>query len=226
MTALKVIGIMLLILLFIGRLRVGVILCYQEKLTVTLQIGPAKRTVVPKAKRKKKKEKAPKGEPARAEAAATKEEKKRSKLSLGEIYDLVSSVLSGLNAAARRIGKRLRLNPFHLTVIFGGDDPAEVAQKFGTANAVLWTMMPKLEELFQIPDPAIHLDMDYSAPRTVFSGEAELSFRIDHILAFVFLLAKPLLKWYRRYKKELSNGQKPPDAAKTATEKTEEKLSA
>ncbi len=220
MTAFLVIGIILLILLLFVSVRVGVILHFGDQTTLKLRIGPVRVTILPK----KKKEKGT----AKADAAPKKSAppKKKNKLTPLEVYDLVTTVISGLKAMAHRAGKHLRVDPLELSAVIGGSDPAEIAQRFGMANAAVWSLMPQAEEILHIPDPAIHLDMDYNAPRTVVSGTVGLSFRVGNLIEFTVAAAIPLLRWYKTYRKAHANGQNPNEAAKQATEQTEEKLSA
>lgn len=56
-------------------------------------------------------------------------------------------------------------------MIFAGDDPADTAQTYGYANAALWTLMPKLEELFYIPKPSVYLGMDFTKAETSAEGD-------------------------------------------------------
>lgn len=220
MTAFLVIGIILLILLLLASVRVGVIFHFGDQTTLKLRIGLIRVTILPK----KKKEKGS----AKADAAPKKSapSKKKNKLSPPEIYDLVTAVFYGLKAMAHRAGKHLRVDPLELSVVIGGSDPAEIAQRFGAINAAVWSLMPQAEEILHIPDPAIHLDMDYNAPKTVVSGTAGLSFRVGNMVEFIAAAAIPLLRWYKTYRKAHANGQKPNEAALAATEQTEEKLSA
>lgn len=222
MTAFLVIGGILLLLLLLASVRVGVILRFGEQTTLKLRIGALHLTILPRGKKEKKAKTAP------TEAAPKKSTspKKKTKLTLLEIYDLVTAVFEGLRAMAHRAGKHLRVDPLELSAVIGGSDPAEVAQRFGTVNAAVWSLMPQAEEILHIPDPAIHLEMDYNAPKTTVSGTVGLSFRVGNLIELAVAAARPLLRWYRAYRKAHKNGQNPGEAAKTATEQTEEKLSA
>ena len=224
MTALIVIGIILLLLLLLASVRVGVIFRFGDQTTLKLRIGPARVTILPKTKSKSKKEKQTEATDAAPEKSASPQ--KKHKLTPPEIYDLVSAIFSGLRVMAHRAGKHLCVDPLELSAVIGGSDPAEVAQRFGAANAAVWSLMPQAEEIIHIPDPAIHLDMDFNAPQTVISGTVGLSFRVGNVIEFIVAAAIPLLRWYRAYRKAHKNGQNPGKAAKTATEQTEEKLSA
>ena len=61
--------------------------------------------------------------------------------------------------------------------------------------------MPQLEDLFHIPDPSLHLRMDYSAKETRAEGSVGLSLRVWDMLIIAFALMRPMLKWYRRFRR-------------------------
>ena len=184
MTALKVIGIILLIFILIGFLRVGALMQFGDELRVQLSVGPFRFTLLP-AKEKKE---TPLPKP-------TKE----------ELRDLITTALSALKETAKRTCKRLRIDPLEILVVFGGTDPADIAQTYGYASAAMWGVMPHLEDLFHIPDPSLHLRMDYSSEKTHAEGAVGLSLRIRDGLHIALALLIPMLKWYLRYKKAHKN---------------------
>ena len=113
--------------------------------------------------------------------------------------------LSALKETAKRTCKRLRIDPLEILVVFGGTDPADIAQTYGYASAAMWGVMPHLEDLFHIPDPSLHLRMDYSSEKTHAEGAVGLSLRIRDGLHIALALLIPMLKWYLRYKKAHKN---------------------
>ena len=143
MTALEIIGMILLLFLLLSLLRVGAIVDFGGELRVRLRVGPVKLTVLPR-KEKKAQKKA-------AEAAGkTPEEKTKPKaagghrlpkLSFPELRELAGTVLGALKRTLRRTCRRTRIDPLEVGVIFAGDDPADTAQTYGYANAALWTLM-------------------------------------------------------------------------------------
>lgn len=226
MTALIIIGAVLLILLLIGLLRVGATICFGEETTATLQIGPIKLTVLPKKARKTKKEKL-----AKEHTAPTEEKEKKTrkllKLTLDEMLDLAVTAFTVFNETLRRVCRRLRIEPMEVSVVFGGTDPADVARAYGIANAVVWTVMPWAEDVFYLPNPTIHLGMDYEAEATQCCGTVGVSIRIFDLIAILLTMAAPLMKWYRRWKRTHANDPRPGgEAQQEASEETTEKLSA
>ena len=153
MTALKVIGIILLILLLIASVRVRALARFGEKTELSLFIGPFRMTLLPE----KEKKPAPDGRKKTAEEKKTEEtgkkRRKLPKLTRAEKKDLIRVAFAALRETARRACKRLCIDPFEILVVFGGEDPADIAQRYGYANALMWGVMPQLEDLFRIPDP-------------------------------------------------------------------------
>ena len=214
MIVLKIIGVILLLLLLLSFLRVGAIVRFGDTLTAEVCVGPVKLTVYPKKKGKKKTEEKPKEEkPAEEKPKKEKKKPKLPKPTLEDIFDLLHTALGALKKMLWRVCKRLRIDPLDLTVIFGGRDPAGVAEMYGMANAVMWTFMPKIEELFYVPDPSLHLRMDYDAPSIRARGIVGLSIRICDLLAIIFTLLIPLGLWFLRFKKA-HKGEKAPHKGK------------
>lgn len=208
MTALKVIGIIVLLLLLIAQIRVGAEVRFGKELAVKLRIGPVRKTIVPKDEKPSGKQKEAKE---KDETAEKKPQKKRSlpKPTFHELTDLVSTAFSALGAMLRSVCRRLRIDPLEIFVTFGGADPADIAQTYGYASAAMWTLMPRAEALFNIPHPSLHLRMDYNTEKTHAEGTVGLSVRIGDIFAIVFALAIPLLKWFLRFKKAHRNDAPP-----------------
>ena len=226
MTALKIIGVILLIFLLIGFLRVGALLAFGNELRLQLSIGPFRFTLLPTKEKKEKAANTSKEKKPESEKKKSGKKKKPSlpKLTKEERKDLVSTALSALRETARRTCKRLRIDPLEILVVFGGSDPADIAQTYGCANAALWGVMPHLEDLFCIPNPSLHLRMDYSAEKTRAEGKVGFSLRIRDGLHISFALLIPMLKWYLRYKKAHKNdapAEKPTGDTQQANEHSE-----
>ena len=224
MTALKVIGIILLIFILIGFLRVGALIRFGGELRVQLSAGPFRFTLLPA---KEKKEKTPqKAKEKKSEGQERRQKKKPSlpKPSKEDLKDLITTALSALKETAKRTCKRLRIDPLEILVVFGGTDPADIAQTYGYASAAMWGVMPHLEDLFRIPDPSLHLRMDYSAEKTHAEGTVGLSLRIRDGLHIALALLIPMLKWYLHYKKAHKNdapAEKPTEGTPQNSEHSE-----
>lgn len=203
MTALKIIGVLLLIFLLIGFLRFGVIVSFGESLRVRLRVGVIRLTVCPRGKKS--------GKTKPKEEAAAEKKKKAGKrpphprLTADELFELLEIVLEAFGSALRRGCRRVRIDPLELTVVFGGGDPASVARTFGTANALMYALMPRVEETFYIPDPSLHLRMDFGQERSTAAGVIGVSLRLCDVPAVLFTFGIPTAKWFLRFRKAHRN---------------------
>ena len=202
MVALWILGILLALILLVLFLRVGVRIAFGDELRVTAVAGPLRLQIVPRPQRKPKKEKKPKEKSEKKPQEAPKEKKKLG-LTPGDIRSALPYLWQSLKGALRKTRQRLRVDPLRLSLVLGGEpDPAASAETYGWISAAVWTFMPRLEELMRIPDPYIHLDVDYSAAETKAEGEVVLSFQIRDLFAIGFAFGIPVLKCLLRWKKE------------------------
>ena len=226
MAALWILGILLALILLLLLLRVGVHVRFGDALCVTAMAGPVRLQLVPKPE-KKKPEKPKKEKPVKEKPEKPAEEK-RKKLDLtpGDIRSALPALWESLKRGLRKTRKRLRIDPMRLSVCFGGDDPAQTAETYGWANAAMWTVMPELEKLINMPDPHVHLETDFTAPDTRVSGEVGLSFRIGDLLAIGFAFAGPALRWFMAFRKEKAAREKAATKEKKTPQDTKDQASA
>ena len=219
-----ILGVIAALIAVLLCLRVGVTASFGEELRVTAQIGPATVQIIPPPEKKPAKEK-----PKKAAAKAEKKPKERKKpdihLTLEDIRGGLHAVWQSIQGALRRAGKRIRIDPLRLSFVFGDEDPVNTAQWYGWANTAMWTVMPRLEEWIHIPDPHIHMEMDFTAAETKVSGTVGASYRIGDLLAIGFAAAGPVLKFgipFLRKQKAIKKAE----AAKLAAEQAEKKADA
>ncbi|MGM9662532.1 MAG: DUF2953 domain-containing protein [Oscillospiraceae bacterium] len=215
MAALYILGGFLLLLILLLLLRVGVEVRLGEPLTVTLRLGPVRRQLLPQKKKEKKAqpEEKPKEQPKKAKKdkpAGTKP-----KIGPAEIRRGAELLLPALQKALRRTRRSIRVHPLNVHVVFGGDDPAAVAEQYGWATAAMWSLMPQAERLLVIPEPHIRLDTDFQAERTRTEGELGLSIRIGSTLGIALALLPAALRWYRELPRAAAK-EKETTAADTA----------
>lgn len=205
MAALWILGILLALIVAALFLRVGVRIAFGQELRVTAAAGPVRIQIVPNPQRRPKKEKKPKKPKEKQEEKPQEAPKEKKKLGLtfADIRSALPYLWQSLKGALRKTRQRLRVDPLRLSLILGGEpDPAASAETYGWISAAVWTFMPRLEELMRVPDPYIHLDVDYSAAETKAEGEVGLSFQIRDLFAIGFAFGIPVLKWLLRWKKE------------------------
>lgn len=194
MLALKIIGIIVLILLLISLIRVGAAAEWGEELKVSLTVGPLRIKILPAKEKKEKKKKEPKKKKPSSEKTAETPPKKKKKITLAKIRALWNILWPALKKTLRRIGRGIRIAPMQLSLTVGGDDPAKVAETYGWLSQAVWGVMPQLEKLVDIRKPYIHMGFDFDAPKTAVSGKTGVTMRIGTIFALGFGLIGPGLR--------------------------------
>ena len=202
-----ILGGIVLLLAVVWLLCVGVEVRFGEALRVLAKIGPVKITVLPKAEKSEKKETKEK-QP--EEKSGKKKEKKKFPFTFDDIRSAAPVLFDALKKALSKTRRRVKVDPLDVCVIFAGEDPARVAEMYGWANSAMWTVMPQLERLLRIPDPHIHLGVDYERYDLRAEGCAGVRCRVGDVIIIVLTLAFPVLKWYLNWRK----GQKKAKEAK------------
>ena len=210
-----ILGILLALLVLLCLTRVGVHALFGDALALDAKIGPFRIHILPGKKQDKKREKRAK-EPKEAEKSEEKAEKKPCfpKPSMADIREAVSVLWPPLKRALNRTRRRVRIHPMDLCVTLGGqEDPAAAAQLYGEAHAGVWAVMPVLERLLVIPEPHIHIGIDFNASETKVEGELGVTARVGTLLAVGATVAFPALKWFLRYRKKQKKQPPEPKAA-------------
>lgn len=140
--------------------------------------------------------------------------KKGPKITFPDVKEAAVALWPPLRRALRRTRRGIRVKPLILSVTLGGGgNPAGAAQLYGQIQAAVWNGMPVLEKLLDIPEPSIHVGVDFDAPETAVDGSVGLTVRIGTILAVVFGVGIPALKWFLRFRKRQKQAQRPQKAA-------------
>jgi len=199
-----VLGSLATLVALVCLMRVGVYLRFgDEPLFLQLLAGPVKIQVLPKrtkehkAHTKKKPKKDDTGEPG--------DEHKKPKLSLSvdSIRDLISTMLPALKRAIVRTRRGIRIHPFQLSYVIGGlADPADKARMYGYLHILVWEAMPWLERYIAMPEPGVHLDIDFQNEKDSAAGEAGIKIRVGTLILVGISLAVPALRWYLRTRKK------------------------
>ena len=132
-----------------------------------------------------------------------KETKPMPKPSLGDIKDAVKTLWPPLKRALDRTRRGIRIYPLTVSLILGGaNDPAAAAEQYGYLQAAIWTGIPALEKVLDIPDPHIHTDIDFDAPKPLIEGTVGITARIGTLLGVGLGIAIPALRWFLRFRKK------------------------
>lgn len=187
-----------LVIVLLCRTRVGVWAAYSREggLRLDARAGPLRIHILPAKEKKPEKPKKPQ------KPKKPKPEGKKLSFTLEDVKDALRSLLPPLGRALRRTGRGIRVKPLRVSLTLGGqEDPAAAARLCGEIQAAVWTGMPELERLMDIPDPRIRVDADFTAPAPAVEAEAGVTLRIGTLLAVGFGLAVPALRWFLRFRK-------------------------
>ena len=205
-------AVLLALGIVIWRLRLGLYVAFGGgQAAADLTIGPLRIHLAPsKAPKKPQQETKKPGKPKREPQDLTEAAKSIPRPTLADLRDAAETLWPASKKALRRTRRGIRIQPLRLAVTLGGaEDPAAAAELYGGLHALIWTGMPALEQLLVIPDPAIHLGIDFDAAKTRAEGELGLSIRLGTLIAVGAQLALPAIGWLRRYLKRKQRQQPP-----------------
>lgn len=189
-----ILGVIVVLVIVLLCLRVGVTIRFGDELRVTARIGPKSIQIIPPPEKKQNEKQTAK--PSAAKAAKPKDKKKLDlHLTFDDVRGALNAVWRAIQGALRRAGKRIRIDQMELSFVFGDENPVNTAQWYGWANTAVWTVMPRLEEWVCMPDPHVHMEMDFDAMETKVSGTVGMSYRVADLLAIGFAAAGPLLRF-------------------------------
>ena len=210
-----ILGVLLALIVLLCVTRVGVHAVFGETLLLDAKIGWFRIHILPAKKaNKKKKERGKKAEDTEERTEKKGKKPPFPKPSFSDIRDAVSALWPPLKRALDRTRRGLRIAPLDLSVTLGGlEDPASAAQLYGELNAAVWSAMPVLERLLVIPEPHIHIGIDFNASETKVEGELGVTARVGTLLAVGATVAFPALKWFLRYRKKQKKQPPEPKAA-------------
>ena len=178
--------------------RVGALVVLKDgSATVDVKISVLRIRVYPKKEnpeKEKKEKKNPEG----------KEKKSFPKPALEEIKDAVSTLWPPLKKAIGRIRRGIRISPMDVSLTLGGlDDPAKTSELYGYLHSGMWSVMPVLEEGLDIPDPHIHIGIDFNTEKTAVEGKLGITARIGTLLTAGVCVGVPALRWFLKYRKNV-----------------------
>lgn len=187
--------VLLALLAALSRLRVGLrATLSSDGPTAEARIGPLRFPLYPG------KEEAP-PEPSQTAGSPKRDRRKPGAgravpLSRSDLREGWQTLWPPVRRALARTRRGVRVQPLRLSVTLGGaPDPAGAAETYGLLCALLWTVMPALEEVVDIRDPAIHLGVNYEVAETAAEGELGVSLRLGTLLAVALGAGLPVLRW-------------------------------
>lgn len=212
---LVILGILILLAVLLSRIRLGVRLTWEPgSLTAEASIGPFRIRLYPPAQRKKSVPQSP-----APKEAAQPQQKKHAAFPKPTAEDLrlaLETLLPPLRRALDRTRRGIRVTPLEICVTVGGEeDPAAAAQLYGWLHTTVWTIMPVMEQLVRIPEPAIHIGIDFDADTTVSSGKIGIFLTLGTLVSVAFRIGIPVIKFLTAYMKRSQNAN--PEVKQTAS---------
>ena len=208
-------AVLLVLAMFLWRLRLGLYVAFgPEQAAADLTIGPFRVRMAPSSGEKKPPQETKKpGKPKKTPKDLSSAAKKIPRPNREDLKDALETLWPVSKKALARTRRGIRVKPLRLSVTLGGaEDPAAAAELYGGLNGLLWTGMPALEQLLDIPDPHIHLGLDFDAPKTQAEGEIGLSIRLGTLVAVGVQMGIPAIGWLRRFMKRHQRRDGPPDS--------------
>ena len=197
-----ILGILALLILLLCLTRVGAQVVLKDgSATVDVKVWMFHIRVFPGKEKDQKEEKPQKKGDAGKKALP--------KFAFEDIKDAMKTLWPPLKRALGRVRRGIRLSPLDVSLTLGGlEDPAKTAELYGRLHAGMWSVMPELEKLIDIPDPHLHIGMDFHTETTSLECEAGITARVGTLLVVGFTVGLPALRWFLRYQKKMKN-QKP-----------------
>ena len=208
MTALLVIGI--IVLLFVGllSLKATVTVAYSDEVRLSVKVLCFRIGILPKKEkkgphsmsaakaeriRKKARKKAEKKRLAAQEKAKKKAEhklqKKKPKKSVSEILDMLTMIRSIAAEVIRRFVKHLRIDVARLKLKIATGDAATTAIAYGAVTQSVNLLLPVLEQVknFRLPDVTdLDIQADFTAEESEADVELSFSLRVWHVFHVAF----------------------------------------
>ncbi len=216
MTALIVIGCILLFFIFLFSLKATITIAYHEEVTLSVKVLFFKIGILPKKEKKgshsmsakkaqklrqkqakksaKKKDAAKKKADAKAARAAEHTPKK--KKSIADILDIIALVRKLVGEVVRRFFKHLRIDVARLRVKVATGDAASTAIAYGAVTQGLNLLLPLLEQVknFSLPDVSdLSVEADFLGDAPDIDVKISFSLRVWHLFDVALGAAKKFL---------------------------------
>ena len=224
MTALIIIGAILLFFVFLLSLKATITIAYTDEVTLSVRVLFLKIKILPKkekkgprsmsrrkaerirAKARKKAQKKRDAALAKAEAKKQKKEaaKGKPKKSMSEILDSVSMIRGIAAEVIRRFFKHLRIDVARVKIKVATGDAATTAVAYGAACTALNILLPVLSEVknFSLPrEKDFSVEPDFLGETPELDVKLSFSLRVWH----VFSVALGALKKFLAHKAKSAN---------------------
>lgn len=119
------------------------------------------------------------------QSAPEKPVKKKNRVGLSDIWEIVKLVWDSLSKPLKRLLKATRIYSFRLRVVCGGDDAAKAALNYGRISAAAGVARAFLEGNFTVVNPDFDISVDFMSEET--TAECSFTAKLTPIAAVAFL---------------------------------------
>lgn len=119
------------------------------------------------------------------QSAPEKPVKKKNRVGLSDIWEIVKLVWDSLSKPLKRLLKATRIYSFRLRVVCGGDDAAKAALNYGRISAAAGIVRAFLEGNFTVVKPDFDISVDFMSEET--TAECSFTAKLTPIAAVAFL---------------------------------------
>lgn len=208
MTALLVIGLIVLVIALILLVRVGCRIDYSaDGFFLDLKVGCLNIRLVPSkddprkiAKQERKQAKQEQKKRHKAEEQKGQAEQEKPKRKLGDLLWLVELIRPVLHALSQ-LRRKLRIEIVSVDYALGGaEDPATAAIRYGIVSAGGGALFPLVNAAFDVRDWEVDLGIDFQSERSMVAVTATGSYRIGQLLGIALSLGFRALSIYLKQK--------------------------
>ena len=195
-----ILGVLAALLLLLCLTRVGARVVLKDgSATVDVKVSVFRIRVYPK---KEKPEAEQKDKKKKEKGKGSK--KTFPKPSLEDIKDAAKTLWPPLKKTVGRVRRGIRIHPMNLSLTLGGqEEPDKTAELYGYLHSGMWSVMPVLEEGLDIPDPHLHIGIDFTSEQAVVEGELGVTAWIGTLLRAGLTVGIPALRWFLKYRKKM-----------------------
>ena len=186
-------AIILAILLLILCIPVGVDVRYIERFQADVTIGPFGFALYPRKPRPPKEHEQPEA----VESDAAEKPKKRIKLTLRDIPELLRIAFDAL----RRFRRRLSIDLLMLHVLVAAEDPYDAVVCFGSLNAALGALSGPAHRALKIRREDVQTFVDVQEKKSVIEFRIKASIQIWEALGVALCTGYAAIVWYIRKKR-------------------------
>lgn len=171
--------IALVILLLFALLPVGICAEYNSEAHIWLLVGPLRLRLYPRKNKKADNLKSDKGTKPSGSFESYETKNKKSSGSLSDLFEIAQIVIDFL----KDFKKKLLVKDVRLHIVLAGGDPCDLAVNYGRTWAVLGSLMPQLEQYFEIKKQDLRVSCDFTGSDSSVDAEIMLSARLCDVLS-------------------------------------------